>query len=128
MRRRLILLCGLIAAAVLPARASDWPQFRGPGGQGHSDERNLPLDWSESKNVVWKTKVAGLGWSSPVVAGGRIWLTSATGDRDVSLRAIAFDVESGAEVVNVEVFRLRRRSRRRRRSHAATHRDRRSRW
>ena len=108
MRRRLILLCGLIAAAVLPARASDWPQFRGPGGQGHSDERDLPLDWSESKNVVWKSKVAGLGWSSPVVAGGRLWLTSATGDRDVSLRAIAFDVESGAEVVNVEVFRLRR--------------------
>ena len=88
--------------------ASSWPQFRGPGGQGHSDERGLPADWSETKNVVWKSKVPGLGWSSPVVGGNLVWMTSATGDRDVSLRALAFDVETGREAVNVEVFRLRR--------------------
>lgn len=88
--------------------AEDWPQFRGPGGQGHSAEHGLPLEWSESRNVVWKTAVPGLGWSSPVVAGGRVWLTTATEDgRSMSLRAVAFDTETGREVVNVEVFRVR---------------------
>ena len=88
--------------------ADDWPEFRGPDGQGHSSERGVPLDWSESRNIKWKTPVSGAGWSSPVVAGGRVWLTTATEARDLSLRALAFDVESGREVVNAEVFRLRR--------------------
>ena len=96
-------------ALAATAHAQEWPQFRGPEGQGHSAEQNLPVEWSETKNIVWKTPVAGLGWSSPVVAGGRVWLTSATGDRDVSLRAIAYDVETGRETVNVEVFKLRSR-------------------
>ena len=56
----------------------------------------------------WKSPVPGTGWSSPVVADGRVWLTTATGGRDVSLRALAFDAESGRELVNVEVFRPRR--------------------
>jgi outer membrane protein assembly factor BamB len=56
--------------------------------------------------VVWKTRVAGHGWSSPVVAGGRVWLTTAIEQRGISLRAIAFDVETGREVVNVEVFKI----------------------
>ena len=106
MRRFLVLL--FASCAAVPAAANDWPQFRGPGGQGHSDERGLPVDWSETRNVVWKTRVPGLGWSSPVVAGGLVWMTSATGDRDVSLRALAYEVETGREAVNVEVFRLRR--------------------
>jgi outer membrane protein assembly factor BamB len=90
-----------------PAGADDWPQFRGPTGQGLSNERGLPLQWSESLNVAWKTPVPGRGWSSPVVAGGRVWLTSAIDDgRGASLRALAFDAESGREVVNVEVFRI----------------------
>src|SRR5688500_11353060 len=55
----------------------DWPQFRGPGGQGQSSEVGLPTQWSESKNVAWKVPVAGRGWSSPVVARGRVWLTTA---------------------------------------------------
>jgi outer membrane protein assembly factor BamB len=87
--------------------AEDWPQFRGPDGQGHSTERDLPFEWSDTRNVVWKTAVPGLGWSSPVVSGGRVWLTTATGDREVSLRVLAFDVETGRELVNVEVFRIR---------------------
>ncbi len=85
--------------------AEDWPQFRGPGGQGHSTERGLPLEWSETKHIAWKVPVPGRGWSSPVVAGGRVWLTTAVDDRGTSLRALAFDVETGREVVNVEVFR-----------------------
>jgi len=103
------LLFALVTIAA--AHAEDWPQFRGPGGQGHSSERSVPLEWSESQNVIWKTPVPGLGWSSPVVAGGRVWLTTATDDPrrpgPVSLRAIAFDAETGREVVNVEVFQIR---------------------
>jgi len=105
--RRLILAL-LVALAGAALRAEDWPAFRGPTGQGHSSERGLPLEWSESRNVIWKTPVPGLGWSSPVVAGGRVWLTSAVRERnDASLRALAYDLETGNEAVNVEVFRIR---------------------
>ncbi len=44
-----------------------WPQFRGPDGTGHSDSRGLPLQWSETRNVVWKTAIHDRGWSSPVI-------------------------------------------------------------
>ena len=101
----LLLLLALTASAGAPA--DDWPEFRGPTGQGQSSERALPLEWSESRNVAWKTRVPGLGWSSPVVAGGRVWVTTAVKDRGGSLRALAFDVETGRELVNVEVFRAR---------------------
>ena len=94
----------LISAGV---RAEDWPQFRGPTGQGHSSERGLPLDWSESRNVKWKASVPGRGWSSPVVAGGRVWLTTSVKTNGASLRAVAYDVETGREAINVEVFHLR---------------------
>ncbi len=95
----LTLVCGRGAAA-------QWPEFRGPLAQGHSSERGLPVEWSESKNVAWKVPVAGLGWSSPVVANGRVWLTTAVEQRGISLRAIAFDAATGTELVNVEVFKI----------------------
>lgn len=94
-----VLLCG----ACRPSTAEDWPQFRGPDGQGHSTESALPLNWSETENVRWKTPVAGLGWSSPAILGGRIWITTAT-DRGRSLRAICFDRETGGQKLAVEVF------------------------
>lgn len=107
MHRRVILSL-LLALTGFPVHAQDWPEFRGPTGQGHSTERGLPLEWSESRNVTWKTPVQGLGWSSPVVAGGRVWLTSAVRERnDASLRALAYDIETGTEAVNVEIFRIR---------------------
>jgi outer membrane protein assembly factor BamB len=101
---------GIALLAQAYARGEDWPSFRGPGGQGHSTETGLPAAWSETRNVVWKTRVAGHGWSSPVVAGGRVWLTSAVDGGGVSLRALAFDAASGRSVVDVEVFRPRRRA------------------
>jgi len=104
MTLRLLLLSLALSGATLAA--DDWPAFRGPTGQGHSAERGLPLEWSESKNIVWKTPITGRGWSSPVVAGGRVWVTTATRERGASLRLLAFDVASGHEVVNVEVFRI----------------------
>jgi outer membrane protein assembly factor BamB len=66
----------------------------------------LPLEWSETHGVVWKTGVPGRGWSSPVVAGGRVWLTSAD-EPSGSLRLLSFDVESGRAVTDTEVFRAR---------------------
>ena len=90
-----------------------WPQFRGPTGQGHATARDVPLHWSEAENVRWKVPVEGLGWSSPVVGGGKVWLTTsveageAPGRRSgTSLRALAFDAATGARVVDTEVFRL----------------------
>jgi outer membrane protein assembly factor BamB len=95
------------------ARAEDWPQFRGPTGQGHSSETGLPLNWSDTQNVRWKTPVPGRGWSSPVIAGGRVWMTTATTEGITSvllrtrvLRALAYDAATGKEVVNAEVFSL----------------------
>jgi outer membrane protein assembly factor BamB len=85
--------------------AQDWPEFRGPTGQGISTERGLPLTWSESQHVKWKVAIPGKGWSSPAIQGDRIWLTAATEDGK-SLRAIAIDRHSGALLQNVEIFRL----------------------
>jgi outer membrane protein assembly factor BamB len=67
----------------------------------------VPFEWSDSRNVIWKTPVPGLGWSSPVVSDGRVWVTTAVKDHGGSLRALAFDVETGREVVNAEVFHTR---------------------
>ena len=103
----IVLACANVAAAQTSSSAKeDWPQFRGPDGQGHSVERGLPLEWGEARNVRWKSPIAGLGWSSPVVANGKVWLTSAVEQRGISLRAIAFDADTGKEVVNVEVFKI----------------------
>ena len=103
-----ILLVTFVLISASAARAEDWPQFRGPTGQGHSAETNLPIEWSESRNVRWKTPVAGRGWSSPVVMDGRVWLTTSVDDRGAaSLRTMAFDTETGRQVVDTEVFRIR---------------------
>lgn len=100
----------MLAAALLAAgplagvgTAADWPQFRGPGGQGHVADRGYALHWSETKNVTWKTAIEGLGWSSPVVQGNQIWLTTAA-DEAHSLRAVCLDRKSGKIVHDVEVF------------------------
>lgn len=84
---------------------ADWPQFRGSTGQGISDADALPLSWSEESNVAWKTAVHGKGWSSPVVAGGKIWLTTATEDGRL-LSGICVDAESGAVLLDRILFRV----------------------
>ena len=63
-------------AAISPALA-DWPQWRGPGGQGHADASKLPAEWSEVKNVSWRTELPGRGWSSPVILDNQVWVTVA---------------------------------------------------
>jgi len=104
-----VLLCSLcllvVAPSILPAQ--EWPQFRGPDGQGHSAERGLPTEWSETQNVVWKVPVPGRGWSSPVIVAGRVWLTTAIqAGRDTSLRLVSFEAATGKPSIDVEVFRI----------------------
>lgn len=99
----LLLLLVLAAAA---GGAADWPQFRGPTGQGHASDEAVPLIWSETENVAWKVPVPGRGWSSPVIAGGLVWLTTAVTDREAgtSLRLLSYDAGTGTVEMDVEVF------------------------
>ena len=99
-------MISILTCAGVIALADDWPEFRGPTGQGHAPDAAVPLEWSETENVTWKTPVEGRGWSSPVVADGRVWLTTALTDSDEgsSLRLLAYDVETGANTLDVEVF------------------------
>ncbi|MBI5775555.1 MAG: PQQ-binding-like beta-propeller repeat protein [Verrucomicrobia bacterium] len=92
-------------AFAITASAEDWPEFRGPTGQGISAERNLPVEWSGTKNVVWKQPVPGSGWSSPVVVDKRVYLTTAVPSGDgQSLRALGLDAASGKILWNTELF------------------------
>jgi outer membrane protein assembly factor BamB len=81
-----------------------WPQFRGPAQNGVSDATGLPLKWSESEGVKWKTPIPGEGWSSPILANGQIWVTTAL-DEGHSLRAICVDLETGKISRDIEVFK-----------------------
>ena len=104
--RRLVAAGFVLAIAAGPAGADDWPEFRGPTGQGHAPDAQVALTWSETENVTWKSSVAGLGWSSPAVAHGRIWLTTAVTEPGAgsSLRLLAYDVETGDNTLDVEVL------------------------
>ena len=59
--------------------AAEWPQFRGPGGQGATSEVNLPLVWSDTENIAWKTELPGYGASSPIALGDRLYVTCYSG-------------------------------------------------
>ncbi|RCS53966.1 serine/threonine protein kinase [Bremerella cremea] len=98
-----------VAFGQSPAREGDWPEFRGPTGQGHADQAVLPTEWDSEKNITWRTEIPGVGWSSPVIVGGRVYLTTAVplsddAKPDQSLRALCLDVNSGEILWNVEVF------------------------
>ncbi len=96
----------LVMAATAQA---DWPRFRGPSGDGlatrpGSAERiGLPVRWSETENIAWKTAIPHLGWSSPVVMDGQIWLTTATAEGH-DFYAICVDAKSGAIRFNERLF------------------------
>lgn len=117
----------VVFATVFSATAADWPQWRGPAGQGHSSAKGLPLTWSETENIVWRTEIAGRAWSSPVVDGQHIWLTTALESEasvvekakkladnfagqplnivgKVSLRAVCVDRASGKVIHDVELL------------------------
>jgi outer membrane protein assembly factor BamB len=92
---RLMLSILVMSLVILPAaRAEDWPCFRGPGRQGISQEKGVPTQWSATSNVRWKTAIPGEGWSSPIVSGDRVFVTTALED-GVSLHLICLDRTSG---------------------------------
>ena len=74
-----ILFASTFLITCMPLMAQDWPQFRGPGGLGISSAKNLPAEWSDDKNLLWKTKLTGPGASSPILVGDKIYLTCWSG-------------------------------------------------
>jgi len=117
----------LLLLGSLSAYASLWPQWRGPDGQGHTGDDSLPVKWSDTENVVWKTDLPGRAWSSPVVSNDLIWLTTALETKaseaekerrrkettnsqplsvleKVNLRALAVDRTTGKLVHDIELL------------------------
>lgn len=100
-------LAAAIGAGAGVLIAAEWYQFRGPEGNGQAGAARLPVRWSRTHNVLWRTEIPGKGWSSPVVAAGRVYLTTAVpknASNDQSLRAICLDAVSGRVIWDVEVF------------------------
>ena len=97
-------LAGLLYAAAIGTRA-DWPEFRGPTGDGHvaASDCGLPLTWSETNNVKWKTEIHDRGWSTPVVMGNQVWLTTATPDGH-DFFAVCVDTGTGKILLDEKLF------------------------
>ncbi len=98
-------LVGLLLASFLPIgilQGEDWPRFRGPSGQGISQEKGIPLQWSATSNIRWKTAIPGQGWSSPLVLGERVFVTTAL-EGGSSLHLLCLDRPSGQVVWDKEI-------------------------
>lgn len=71
------------------ANSDDWPQFRGPNGNGTIDQIAHPTEWSPERNVVWKVEIPGAGWSSPLVAGQNVFVTTAVADKPLKPKSLS---------------------------------------
>jgi outer membrane protein assembly factor BamB len=106
-----LLILALISLCVPPTARADWPEFRGPSGNGNvsmpgdTKVRGLPLHWSETNNLTWKTPIPNKGWSTPVVMGDQVWLTTATEDGH-DLFAICVEAKTGRVQFNEKVFHI----------------------
>lgn len=96
-----LLTTALLTSAAL--HAENWPCFRGPTRQGVSTETNLPLHWNATSNVVWKIPIPGESWSSPIVWGDRVFVTTAT-EKGTSCRVLCLDRKAGKALWNREAF------------------------
>ena len=115
---RFPIACGLLVASLASfANAENWTRFRGPNGQGISSETDLPIRWSGTDNVEWKTAIPGTGWSSPIVCEDKIFLTTTTED-GVSCRVICVNRVDGKLMWNTEVHRQEPGDKRRQNSYA----------
>jgi outer membrane protein assembly factor BamB len=102
------LLLALLPAAMAAAAETEWPQFRGPTGQGISAAANVPIEGDATKNVAWKIDLPGSGWSSPILSNGRLYLTAAVLDAataEITLRALCCDAQNGHVLWDTEVVR-----------------------
>jgi len=98
---RLAAMGAVAFAGVAGAAEGDWPQFRGPGGDGlAARDADPPVEWSTDRNITWKVRVPGRGRSSPVVLGSRIWVTTAA-ERGVKRKRIEYDDMQTAEHVTI---------------------------
>lgn len=128
-RATIAAVCGL-AVGFAAGQAAEWPQWRGPEGQGHAAAaHDLPVAWSETENIAWKKPLPGRGWSSPVIDGPQIWMTTAIetelseeqkktrlaeikGNQPlnvsgpVSLHALCVDRDSGKLIHDIELMRV----------------------
>lgn len=106
MRKILAKLCLqpiICLAALVPCYAQSWPAFRGGPSNGLSLDAKFPVIWSESDHVAWKTTIHGRGWSSPVVDGNEIWLTTASED-GLKMYALCVALDSGRIIHDKLVF------------------------
>lgn len=103
----MVIRFSLIACSVLFSQTVDaddsWWQFLGPQGNGHTNATNLPQTWSDTDNVKWRTAIHDRGWSSPVIAGQHIWITTATADGH-KLFAVCVHKDSGRIVHDLHIF------------------------
>jgi len=98
-----ITVCAILWCALPTTAAGNWPQFRGPAGDGRTDATGLPLSWSETQNIVWKTPIHDRGHSSPVLWGDQVWLTTATKDGK-QMFALCVDRRTGKILHDLKVF------------------------
>jgi outer membrane protein assembly factor BamB len=101
-RSRVLALSLIVLCAATAQLRAQWPQFRGPDGMG-TVSGDLALTWAEDTNVRWKTAIHGRAWSSPIVLGSQIWMTTASEDGR-ELYGLAIDRESGKIVHDLKLF------------------------
>lgn len=100
-----IALMAMPTAALWAERAEDWPEFRGPSGQGASEATEVPVSWSVKNGVAWKKELPGKGWSSPVIVDGKVVLTASQEDGgEISLKVVTIDAEAGEILWEKGVF------------------------
>ena len=93
----------LVSVQATQARTDgNWPDWRGPTTQGHSDATDLPLTWSEEENVTWRSEIPGRGWSTPIIWAGQIWVTTATEEgRSLIQMFRMVELEHGRALLNI---------------------------
>jgi len=91
-------MSAILVAILAVSSAQDWPQFRGPGGRGVSTATGLPVEWAKDRGIRWKIDLPGRGLSSPVVAGGRLYVTACSGPEQEVLHVLCFDARTGAKL------------------------------
>ena len=102
---RLTLLGAVLLSSIAVGVHAQWPQHRGPDGNGIATGARVPLTWSEEKNVRWKTAVHGKAWSSPIVLENQVWMTTAD-EKGHELSAVALDRDSGKIVHDMKLFHV----------------------
>ena len=105
-----IVTLSAVMLLVSGTHGADWASFRGPSGDGVSRARKLPLKWSATENIAWKTPIQGQGWSSPVLRDGVLYITNAVAKNaevvptSYQLNTIAINAQSGKVLWNINVF------------------------